>query len=446
MNVTVENLAPCKKLVRVEVEAQKVDETFATVTKEFQREANLPGFRPGKAPRDMVLRKYSKDIEEETKRKLISDSYKKAIEEQKLDVLGYPDIEEIQFSRGQPLQFAATIETAPEFELPEYKGIPVKREAHSVTDEDLTRALEALRQPRTTFNAVDRPLQTGDIAVVNYTGTCDGKPITEIAPTAKGLTEQKNFWVEIGGSSFIPGFSEQLQGAKAGDKRTVNVDFPADFVTPQLAGKRGVYEVEVVEVKEKVLPALDEAFAKSFGAESLEKLREGVRHDLANELTYKQNRTVRTQLVRSLLNRVTFELPETAVARETRNVVYDLVQENAKRGVSRDVLEQQKEQIYSAASQGAKERVKVAFLLQKIAEKENIKVSQQEIAQRITQLAAMYQIPVDKFAKDLQKRNGLIEIYDQIMNERVIDFLQQNAQIEEVPPGTLEAAAPQPQP
>ncbi|HWI56484.1 MAG TPA: trigger factor, partial [Bacillota bacterium] len=329
MNVTVENLAPCKKLVRVEVEAQKVDETFATVTKEFQREANLPGFRPGKAPRDMVLRKYSKDIEEETKRKLISDSYKKAIEEQKLDVLGYPDIEEIQFSRGQPLQFAATIETAPEFELPEYKGIPVKREAHSVTDEDLTRALEALRQPRTTFNAVDRPLQTGDIAVVNYTGTCDGKPITEIAPTAKGLTEQKNFWVEIGGSSFIPGFSEQLQGAKAGDKRTVNVDFPADFVTPQLAGKRGVYEVEVVEVKEKVLPALDEAFAKSFGAESLEKLREGVRHDLENELTYKQNRTVRTQLVRSLLNRVTFELPETAVARETRNVVYDLVQENA---------------------------------------------------------------------------------------------------------------------
>src|SRR5205814_1833527 len=170
MNVTVQNLAPCKKLVRVEVEAEAVDKTFDSISKEFQREAAFPGFRPGKAPLDMVLRKYDRDIQSEVKKKLISDSYKKAVEEQKLDVLGYPDIEEIQFSRGQPLQFAATIETAPEFELPEYKSIPVKREARNVTDEDVERALDALRQPRASFQTVQRPLRTGDIAVVNYTG------------------------------------------------------------------------------------------------------------------------------------------------------------------------------------------------------------------------------------------------------------------------------------
>src|SRR5205823_14482420 len=129
---------------------------------------------------------------------------------------------------------------------------------------------------------------------------------------------------------------------------------------------------EVVEVKEKMLPPLDDAFAKTYGAEDLEKLRAGVKRDLENELKLKQDRTVRNQLVRSLLNRVNFELPESAVAHETRNVVYDLVQENAKRGVSREVIENQKEQIYTAANQGAKERVKVAFLLQKIAEKEDI--------------------------------------------------------------------------
>src|SRR4029077_4918759 len=151
-NVTVENLAPCKKLVRVEVEAQKVDETLDSVTKQFQREANLPGFRPGKAPREMVVRKYAKDIEDEAKRKLISESYKSALEQQKLDVLGYPDIEEIQFSRGQPLQFAATIETSPEFELPEYKGIPVKRETGDVTDADIDRAFDALREQRAKYN------------------------------------------------------------------------------------------------------------------------------------------------------------------------------------------------------------------------------------------------------------------------------------------------------
>ena len=443
MNVTVETLAPCKKLVRVEVEAQKVDETFDTVTKQYQREANLPGFRPGKAPREMVARKYAKDIEEEAKRKLISEAYKQALEEQKIDALGHPDIEEIQFSRGQALQFAATVETSPEFELPEYKGIPVKREAGAVTEEDVERAIQVLRESHSTFNNVERPAQTGDIAVVNYTGTSEGKPITEIAPTAKGLSEQKHFWVEIGSKTFIPGFDEQLLGAKAGDQRTVTVEFPADFVTPELAGKKGSYEVEIVEVKEKVLPPLDESLAKSYGAENLEKLRAGVRRDLENELNFKNRRSIRGQLVRSLLNRVNFELPETAVAHETRNVVYDIVQENTKRGISRDVIENQKEQIYSAATQGAKERVKVAFLLQKIAEKEDIKVSQDEIAQRISHLAATYDIPAPKFLKDLQKRGGLIEIYDQIMNEKVIDLLQENAKLEDAQPAPPAKVNPQ---
>jgi trigger factor len=441
VNVTVENLAPCKKLMRVEVEAQKVDETFESVTKDFRREANLPGFRPGKAPRDMVLRKYEKEILEETKRKLISEAYRKAVEEQKLDVVSHPDIEEIQFGRGLPLQFAATIETAPEFELPEYKGLPIKREMQSVTDADIERALTLLRERQGSFAKVERPVQNADIAVVNYTGTCEGKPIAELAPAAKGLTEKKSFWVEVGANSFIPGFGEQLIGAKAGDKRTVTVDFPADFVTPQLAGKKGSYEVEVVEVKEKLLSVLDEALAKAYGAESLEKLQAGVRADLENELKFKQEKTLRSELVRALMGRINFDLPETAVARETRNVVYDLVQENAKRGIPREAIEQQKEQIYSAATRNAKERLKVQFLLQKIAEKEDIKVSQEEIAQRVHHLAGMYQIPADKFLRDLQKRNGLIEVYDQIMNEKVIDFLQQNAKIEDVPPSS--SAAPE---
>jgi trigger factor len=422
--------------MRVEVELEKVNEAFDSVTNDFRKQANLPGFRPGKAPKEMVVRKYDKDIQDEVKRKLISDSYRKAVEEQKLDVLGRPDIEEIQFSRGQPLQFAATIETAPEFQLPDYKGLMVTREARVVTDADVEKALDVLREQRVDFKTVERPVQTADIAVVNYTGTCEGKPITDIAPTAKGLTEKKNFWVEAAPNSFIPGFADQLIGAKAGDKRTVNVDFPGDFVTPQLAGKKGAYEVEVVEVKEKVLPPLDDALAKTYEAESLEKLRAGVRRDLENELNHSQSKTVRNQLVRTLLDRVNFELPASAVAQETRNVVFDIVQDNAKRGISRDVIEQQKEQIYSAATHGAKERVKVAFLMQKIAEKEDIKISQEEIAQRVQFLAGLYQIPADKFLKDLQKRNGLIEVYDQLMNEKVLDMLQQNAKIVDVPPGS----------
>jgi trigger factor len=439
VNITVENLAPCKKLLRVEVDAKAVDEAFDAVTKDFQKQASLPGFRPGKAPRAMVLKKYEPDIKTEVKRKLIGDSYRKALDEKKIAVIGHPDIEEIQFGRGQTLQFAATIETAPEFQLPEYKGLPAKREAKSVTAADVDRAIELLARQHTKFETVARELRRGDIAVVNYTGTCDGKPITDIAPTAKGLTEQKNFWVDAAPDSFIPGFADQLIGAKAGDKRTVNVDFPADFMTEQLAGKKGVYEVEVVEVKEKVMPAIDDAFAKKYDAENLSKLREGVQRDLENELKYSQAKAVRGQIIRALLAATNFDLPETAVAHETRNVVYDIVRENSQRGVARDSIEKQKDEIYSAAAQSAKERVKLSFLIQRIAEKEGIQVSQDEVLKRAQSLAMAYQIPLEKFLKDLQKRNGVPELYDQIAHEKVLAFLEQNAKIEEVPAAVVKA-------
>jgi len=433
VNITVENLGPCKKLVRVELDASVVDETFEAITKNYQKAAVLPGFRPGKAPRPLVLKKYETDIKEEAKRKLIGDSYRKALEEKKIEAIGYPDIEEIQFDHGQALLFAATVETAPEFEMPEYKGLPVKRELKTVVEADVDRALQLLAKQQMKFETVARELRTGDVAVVNYTGTVDGKPITDLAPTAKGLTEQKSFWVDMAPDTFIAGFADQLTGAKAGDKRTVNVEFPPDFVTKELVGRKGVYEVEVVEVKEKSLPAIDETFAKGFGAEDLVKLRDGVRRDLENELKYSQEKAVRGQLVGGLLGRVNFDLPEVVVAQETRHVVYSIVQENTKRGVGRDMIEQQKEEIYSVAARSAKDRVKFSFLVQRIATKEGIQVTQDEVIHRVQSLATSYQIPVEKFIKDLKKRNGVNEIYEQITHEKVLRYLEQNAQFEDVP-------------
>jgi trigger factor len=444
VNVTVETLAPCRKLLRVEVDAQAVDEAFAAVTKDFQKQASLPGFRPGKAPRELVAKKYEAEIKAEAKRKLIGDAYRKAVDEKKIAAVGYPDIEEIQFGRGQALQFAATIETAPEFQMPDYKGLRVKREARSVTDADVERALELLRRQHTKFETVARAARPGDIAVVNYTGTCDGKPITDTAPTAKGLTEQKNFWVDIGPEAFLPGFAEQLAGARAGDRRAVSMDFPADFVTKELAGKKGAFDIEVVEIKEKVLPPADDAFARLYDAESPEKLRAGVRRDLENELNYSQAKAIRTQVIRGLLDRVNFDLPESAVAQETRNAVYDIVRQNTKRGVTREMIERQKEEIYSAATHNAKERVKLSFLIQRIAEKEELKVSQEEILKRAQSLAALYQIPLEKFLKDLQKRNGVPELYEQILHEKALDLLEKSAVIEDVPPSASPAPGANP--
>ncbi len=419
--------------MRVEVEAKAVDEVFDSVTKEFQKQAALPGFRPGKAPRDLVLKKYSAEITDEAKRKLIGDNYRKALEEKKISVIGYPDIEEIAFGKGQNLQFAATIETAPEFELPEYKSLPAKREDKSVNDQDVERAIKMLAQQHVKFETVQRELQMGDIAVVNYTGTSDGKPITDTAPTARGLTEKKNFWLDIEPTAFIEGFAGQMTGAKAGDKRTVTVDFPADFVTKELQGKKGVFEVEILEVKEKILPPIDDEFAKKYGADSLDKLRAGVRVDLEKELKYSESRSIRGQVVRFLLERVQFELPETPVANVTRNVVYDIVQDNTRRGISREMIEEQKDAIYSSAAANAKDRVKLMFLVERIAEKEKISVTQEDALMQARMIAATNQIPLDQFLKDLQKRDAVRELYDQALYEKVMQFLETNAKVETVP-------------
>ncbi len=434
VNITIENLAPCKKLVRVELDAAAVDTAFDAITKDYQKQAALPGFRPGKAPRDMVVKKYSAEIRDEAKRKLIGDNYRAAIADKKLQVIAQPDIEEIQFERGQNLIFAATVETAPEFQLPEYKGLAAKVDTKSVTDADVEKALDLLRGQHAKFETVARPLSDGEIAVVNYTGTCEGKAITELAPTAKGLTSQENFWIETSNNDFIPGFAAQLIGAKAGDKRTVNVDFPADFVTKELQGKKGVYEVTLVEVKEKVLPTLDNELAKKFGAEDLDKLKTGVRADLENELKYSKSKTIRQQIVQTLLEKLNFELPETAVAQETRNVVYDLVRQNTQRGVAREIIETQKDQIYAAAAGNAKERVRLAFIVQRIAEQEKIEVTQEDALRRAQSLAMMYQMPLDALIKDLQKRDAVGELYQQVQHEKVLELLEKNATITETAP------------
>ena len=440
MNVTVENLSPCKKLLRFEVDPKQVDEAFESVAKEFLRHASMPGFRPGKAPKDMVLKKYEKDIEEEVRRKLMSDSYRQGIKDQKLKVVSQPDIEEIQFNRGQPFQFAATLETAPDFEIPDYRGVPAKREIVSVTDEDVQRGITALRTQQATFEKVDRAVQEGDYVVVNYIGASEGKPLTEIAPTARGLTEKKNFWVEVSPTSFIPGFAMQLVGAKAGDKRVVNVDFPADFVSEPLAGKKAAYDVEVVEVKQKVLPEVNDKFAQSYGAETIDVLLEGVRKDLQNELNLKQKRSIRNQVVQSLMQKVNFDLPETLVAAHTRNFVYDIVSRSQQQGASKEMIDKQKDEIYSMANQGAKERVKLGFILNAIANKEGITVPDEVLHSRLAIMAHEANMPADKYIKELQKNEGIYQIMEQVLHERVVDFLQEHAKIEDVPVAAAQPA------
>lgn len=432
VNVSVENLGPCKKLLRVEVPPDRVDAAFNEITSQYTRLAQLPGFRPGKAPKHLVVKNFEGKINEEARRKLFEESYREAAQQQKLRVIVTIGVEEQSFGRGLSYGFTVTLEHTPDFEIPNYKGLSATRETTQATDADVDRAMNILREQQVKWNDVQRPVQTGDVAVVNYTGSCEGKPITEHNATAKGLTEKQGMWMLVQENSFIPGFTEQLVGAKAGDKRTVKVTFPADFVISEVSGKEGSFEVEVTGVKEKVLPEVTEEFAKQFGTEGVEQLKQGIRRDLQNEIDFRSKRAVRDQLLKALLGQVTFELPESVVSSETRQLVYNIVNENQQRGVAKEVIEAKKAEIFQNAQTSAQDRVKAAFILNRIAEVEKISITDKELTQRVLAMAQQNDMAPEKMVKVLQERNAIPEIQQDILTGKVLDFIELNAKIEEV--------------
>lgn len=431
MNVSVENLAPCKKLLRVEVDAQKVDLVFEQVTKEFLGQARVPGFRPGKVPRETILKLYGKQIETQAKEEIVKKSFQEAIREKNLRVVHYSKIEEIQFGKGQNMEYTTTLEIAPEFELPEYKGIPVKVPAAVVTPGDEENAMKVLREQKSKFEDPKRPSEKGDYLIVNYTGTCEGKPITDLVPTAKGLNSQEKFWISLDEKSFLPGFGEQLLGVKAGDRRTVKITMPAESEEKAFAGKQLDFDVEVVDVQMRILPEVNDEFAKSFGAENLEKLKEGIRTDLARELKYKQNQAIRNEILKTIDERVQFDLPDSVVEMQTRNNVYEIVGENQRRGVDPETIDQHKGEIFSHASGTAKNKVKMGFILGKIAEKENINATDEDLTRYILGTANHYKMKPEKLVKQIQKEGSVNDIRNQIILSKTIDWLQLNAKIEE---------------
>jgi len=433
MAVTIEDAAPCRKKLRVEIAAERVAGTRAEIVQEFRKAASIPGFRPGKAPEPMVEKRYAGEIDTELRKRLIPESYREVLHEQHLHAVGYPQIENVEYKPGLPLVYSVTIDTAPEFALPDYKGIPVKKMAITVAPEDVDKALDTLRDQQADFVAVEgRAVRSGDFAVVNYTGIVDGKPIGELVAEAKGLGENKGFWLLISSESFLPGFCDQLIGAAAGEKRQVFVDFPKDFPQPPLAGKKATFFVDVVALKEKKLPELNDEFAKKLGAKDLAQLKEDVLHDLESNVEQRLDSDLRRQVIEYLLARVECELPESLVQAETRSIVYDVVRENSLRGATKEQLETKKNEIFGFATQSAKDRLRTSFILDAIATAEKIKVEKAEVDERVARLAQRSRTTPARLKVQLSEKGGLDEIEEQILVSKTLDFLVDNAKVEAV--------------
>jgi trigger factor len=428
MNITVEDVAPCLK---IEVPANRVKQAYDKVADDFQKEARIPGFRPGHAPRTVVVKKFHKEIEGEAQRSLVPEAYQEAIAEKKLRVVSQPEIEDLKYQAGLSLSFSTLVELVPDFKLPDYKGLVIKKQETEVTDEDIEKTLKSLADQRANFeDAPARPLVMDDFAVISYTGKLEGKPLAELVPDAKNLAHNPNFWLWMKTEGFLPKFAEQCVGLQKGETRTVDVEFPADFPQAALTGKKVQYDVELKEIKVKNAPVIDDAFAQEVAKMDLATLKTRVRENMEQEKKNQASGAARTEIIQKLITAVEFELPPSAVDEETHATVYDIVAENQARGVPANVLEEKKDEIFNNAAKAARESVKFKFIAAQIAENEKIDVTQEQLAQHIAFLAQREGLTMDKMVDRVRKNNAFGIIRQQLLRQSVLDFLLKEAKSE----------------
>ena len=431
MNVTIEDISPCRKRLRIEVPADRVNEEFDKVASEFSQFAKIPGFRPGKAPKAVVLKKFEKDIEAELQRTLVPKAYREALQKRNLKVVSYPDMEDVTYKKGLSLSFSTVVDTAPEFAVPTYKGISVKAESTEVTDKEVQEAIDSIRGQHGKFvDAPARPLAAEDFAIVNYTGAVEGKPVAEIAPQARQLAGGEGQWLLVRDDYFIPGFTQQLVGMQPGEKKTISVTFPADLEIEGLTGKPATYEVELKGIKVRELPELTDEIAQQAAQVPAAELPAKVRESIQKEKERSAKAAQKRQIGEKLLASVEFDLPESAVKDETRDVVYDIVSENQQRGIPADVLEEKKDEIFENATKSAKEMVKLNFILRKIAEEEKITVKDEQVYQYVGFMAMQQGKPIEKVAKELSENGSLPQVERRILAQNVMDFLLEQAKVE----------------
>jgi trigger factor len=433
MKVEVEKHPGSVSKLQIELPADEVTKEWDAIANSFARFAKIPGYRPGKAPRAVIDKRFRKEIQDELTKKLVSKSYHEAVEQEQLRVASLTNIEDIQFGEDKSMRFRATVVTAPEFELPGYKNIPVQLPDTKVSATEVDAALERLRDQSADFVDVpERALQLDDFAVLDFEGSIENKPIGEIAPHAsKNLHGGKKFWLHLAPENFLPKFCEQLIGLKPGEPRLVIVDFPNDFPVKELAGKKADYAVTLREIKEKVLPPIDDALAaKLVPGKTLADLRGIVQHDVEHAKEHDAERAKEAQIVKYLHERIQVELPPALLQNETRRALAELVQRNRERGVTDDMLKEKEKELIDAAAGMAAHRLKTDFIMHRIAEREKIQVTKEDLDSRIKQEAARYDISPDKMRKELQQRNALDDVAEQLLLGKTLDFLKANVSIE----------------
>ena len=438
MNVQLNNVSATRKSLVVTLDPSEVDAEHQAVVGEIAKVARIPGFRPGKAPAAMVAKRFSKEIVEDFKQKVVAKAYRTALEQEKLDVLNVVKVDEGQIATGTPANVTITLDVRPDFELPDYSNLQTEIVTTEATDVEVDNVIQGLRSERADFKPAERPAQKGDYVKLAYEGKIDGNPIADLAPDKQLYGKVPQTWEEVEGANegVIPGLGKQLAGLKAGDKKDVSITFPADFApVPALAGKTAIYSVDVQEIRERVLPELNEEFFKSQQVDDLAGLQSQVRTNLKMQKEYQNRSAQRRQVTEQLAANVDFPVPDSLVDAETQSVLRQFIEDNMRRGVPQEQFEKGKKELFEGAKKAASNRVKLQLILAKIAEKEKIEVTNDDLNNYLYRESTRSGQKPDKLAKTLATdRDQLRNVQQSIIFDKSIDFLVSKAKVSTVQP------------
>jgi len=432
VNIELKDLSETRKNLVVSFDQSEVEGEYQAVIGEFSRQTRLPGFRPGKAPAAMILKRFAKEITDEFKNKIVNKAYRSGLEQAKLDIISVINVEQGTIEPNLSSAITFTLDVRPAITLPDYAGLPTEIQPVEPTEAEVDAVVANLRTERADFKVADRAAQKGDYVKLAYEGSVDGKPILELVPDKQLYGKVPQTWEEVEGQEgVIPGLGAQLAGVKTGDKKDVTVTFPAGFSpVPALGGKSAVYAVEIQEVRERVLPPLDEEFFKSQQVDNLEALRAKVRSEFKLRKDQENRAAQRNQVREALAARANFSVPESLVESETQNMLRQFIGENLRRGVPQEQFEKDKKQLYESARQAATSRVKVQLLLAKVAEQEKITVTEKDIDDYIYREAMRTRQSAEKLIKNFTKdRDQLRAVQQSIIFDKALDFIVSKATV-----------------
>jgi trigger factor len=433
-----EKIDGTRVIMEVEVAAERLDKALGQAYKKVVQNVNIPGFRKGKVPRHVLERRLGTGaLYEEAAELLVQEAYSSAVAEIGVEPLEMPDIDLVQLEQGKPFVFKATVEVMPEVVLGEYQGIEALAAKPEVKEEEVDGHLEQLRRRHARLLAVeDGMLETGNLAIVDFTGYCDGEPFA--GGTAEGYS------LEIGSGAFVPGFEEQLIGLRVGEEKEVVVTFPADYHAGHLAGREVIFKVLVREIKRKEYPALDDGFAtETSDFATLNEFKEDIRNKLKAAAEKKTRRELTERVLEAVAANASVPLPAVLVEREIDRMLDDMEKFLRFQGLSlekylsvsgkslADLREERREE--------AGENVKISLVLDAVAEKEGIAVSDEEVEEKIAELAAAYRQDFDKAREYYQGKAEDLRLEVRLHKTR--DFLVGHARVREIQPESEEELA-----